>query len=177
MTGARSLLGCATFAVAVALACTGCGGGSKSAAKAAPDVIAFGKSFFIHEDDLTVIGKDWHLGGAPPRLALPSADEDVIWALSSTIAPKYDEMPPEVRANVVAAACQIGQGKITTDEQLDAYIAGRLVGLGLPTGIALRNDLTELGNDIEQAQLSDDADLKAGVAITCFVAEQAAGAG
>lgn len=170
-------MGCATVAVALALGSAACGGGARTAAKETPDLVAFGKSFFIHEDDLAVVGREWQLGSAPPRVAISSADEDVIWALSSTIAAKYKELPPEVRANVVAGACQIAQGKITTDEQLDAYIAGRLVGIGLPPAIALRDDLIALGDDIRQAQLSDDADWKVQLAITCFIAEQAAGLG
>lgn len=165
----RPACSAATALVAsVAMTLSGCG-------SAGQKVALFGKEVSASNSDMAVYARRFAVSEDVLRRGADDASESAIWSLG-TLSRAYENTPAEIRASVVAAACDVATGGLRSPEEVDEFVMGRVVGMTKIQAIALRDDVYELGEQIQVAVMSEDyPELRMQIAWNCFVAEQVAG--
>lgn len=107
------------------------------------------------------------------RQVAPKLDEQPVWQRSLNGARTvYERTPEQVRSNLVGIACDGMRGKITTYAELYENVLIRFEGATQDEIEALVSAVEKLWQELLDASVSEDPQLKAGAALTCYTVEQ-----
>ena len=108
------------------------------------------------------------------RDVAPNLDSQPRWKSSmTTMRDVYDSIPEEVRSGSTSILCDFIQGDITSQEDLDRALLEEFGPSTEPEAAQIVSTLYAYAADMGAALRGGD-ELAASVALTCFIAEQAA---
>lgn len=166
-----------TFILAGSMLLSSCGAGSVKVATGAARQggTALGHSPVTIEasaDDVARLASRAQVKDDVIRQVAPKLDQQPTWQKSLSGARTiYDEVPDDVKEVLVGVACDGVNGEIDSVESLQVSIASKVVAS--PDQIsALVDSVRGLWDDLYQASMSGDPEVRASALLTCFTIEQ-----
>jgi hypothetical protein len=164
----------------VASACTvglllvACGSsGARVAPRAVDEAAAAfggaGRTLELSGDDVSRLAAEGGVTDEAIRSMAPQTDAQPLWRRAVDAARTVDQRTAGPARDVaLGAACDAVNGKIRTEEQLYASLAGQLQGLSRSQLDSIFRATLEMHRDLLTARTSEDPDQRTAAVLTCF---------
>jgi hypothetical protein len=169
--------GIVTSAVISAFLLAGCGGSVKVAPQAVEEAaIALGGATRVVElssDDISRLASQADVADDAIREVAPQADSQPLWSRAIAGARTVNERTEGmIRDVAIGVACDGVNGEIQSVEDVYFSLANQLQGLSESELESITTATVQMWQDLYDARLSDDPDLRAASVLVCYTISQ-----